>query len=70
MCATCGCSDSSETRLTDLQSGETVVIGTRCTSILTITATTTTMGPIITTTTTTIMAMTTGIITAGAPGRW
>jgi hydrogenase nickel incorporation protein HypB len=26
MCATCGCSDDSETRLTDLQSGETVVL--------------------------------------------
>src|SRR5258708_39059803 len=26
MCATCGCSDDSEVRLTDLQSGETVVL--------------------------------------------
>ena len=26
MCATCGCSDDSETRLTDLQSGETIVL--------------------------------------------
>jgi hydrogenase nickel incorporation protein HypB len=26
MCATCGCSDDSETRLTDLQSGETVLL--------------------------------------------
>src|SRR5262249_551982 len=26
MCATCGCSDDSETRLTDLQSGETIAL--------------------------------------------